>query len=96
MIDATSISEADLIPQKLVFPDRIDEGLNVRFNPSHQWFYLREHTPAEVMLFKIFESKTDGRARGVPHSAFANPEFEAEAPRESIEVRALVFYDHSE
>ena len=91
LMDATSVTEADKISLKVVFPDRVDEGVSVRYRPSHRWFYLHEQTPAEVMLFKIFD--TDGRARAVPHSAFVNPKFEAEAPRESIEIRALVFYD---
>lgn len=45
-----------------------------------------------MTLIKCFDSKTDGRARRVPHSAFVNPEFENEEPRQSIEVRALVFH----
>jgi hypothetical protein len=53
---------------------------------------LRKQTPGEVVLIKCFDSKTDGRARRVPHSAFVNEEFVDEAPRESIEVRALVFH----
>jgi hypothetical protein len=36
----------------------------------------------------------DGRARRIPHTAFVNPAHENERPRESIEVRALVFYDY--
>lgn len=44
------------------------------------------------MLIKCFDSKLDGRARGAPHSAFVDQGAEAESPRESIEVRALVFH----
>ena len=44
------------------------------------------------MLIKCFDSKVDGRARRVPHSAFVDPSTEHESPRESIEVRALVFH----
>ena len=93
LMDATSILETDKIPQQIIFPGWIEEGVRIRHNPSHRWHYLREQTPTEVMLFKIYESRTDVKARAVPHSAFVNPEFEAEAPRESIEVRALVFYE---
>ena len=45
------------------------------------------------MLIKCFDSKLDGRARRVPHTAFVNPETETERARESIEVRALVFHE---
>ena len=49
-----------------------------------------------MLLFKCFDSKVDGRARRVPHSAFVDERFEGAHPleeaRESIEVRALVFH----
>ena len=86
-----------MVPVKLIYPDRVGETFTVRPNKQHQWYYLREQNPAEVTLIKCFDSKTDGRARRTPHSAFVNKEFEDEAPRESIEVRALVFHpdDHA-
>ncbi len=46
----------------------------------------------EALLLKCFDSKTD-RARFAPHSAFTDPTAPADAPpRESIEVRTLVFH----
>jgi hypothetical protein len=53
---------------------------------------LDRQTPSEVLLIKCFDSKTDGRARRVPHSAFVDEERVDEASRQSIEVRALVFH----
>jgi hypothetical protein len=47
----------------------------------------------EVLLLKCFDSKTDGRARFAPHGAFVDPTTPRDAlPRESIELRALVFH----
>jgi hypothetical protein len=43
-------------------------------------------------VFKIYDSKTDV-ARRVVHSAFVDEEFKDGEPRESIELRALVFYE---
>ncbi len=45
-----------------------------------------------MLLIKCFDSKTDGRARRVPHSAFVDEGNEDKPMRESIEVRALVFH----
>ncbi|KAL2048025.1 hypothetical protein ABVK25_011121 [Lepraria finkii] len=90
--DATSVPEDDLLPVQLIYPDRVGETFTVRPNLRHRWFYLREQTPREVMLIKCFDSKLDGRARRAPHSAFVDQGAEAESPRESIEVRALVFH----
>ena len=47
----------------------------------------------EALLIKCYDSKTDGRARFAPHSAFTDPSTPmCAALRESIELRALVFH----
>jgi len=89
--DANSVSDSDLVPIGLIYPDREGETYAVRPAEGHKWHYLNQQTPEEVLLIKCFDSKTDGRARRVPHSAFVDEEREGFAPRESIEVRALVF-----
>ena len=54
-------------------------------------------TPEEVLLIKIFDSKRDGRARRVPHSAFVDPRtVHDNRPRKSIEVRCLVFWENED
>ena len=58
-----------------------------------RWFYKSLLSPEEVILIKCFDSKLDGRARRVPHTAFEVPGTEGEEARESIEVRALVFHE---
>ena len=78
----------------LIYPDRRGETLTVRPNKQHQWYYLYGQTPEEVTLIKCFDSKLDGRARRIPHTAFVNPATVDEDARESIEVRALVFHEH--
>jgi hypothetical protein len=90
--DANSVDDKDLVPIKLIYPNREGETLSVRAAPGHKWHYLFKQTPEEVLLIKCFDSKVDGRARRVPHTAFVDEEFEGESKRESIEVRALVFH----
>ena len=49
------------------------------------------------MLLKCYDSKEDGRARFPAHSAFDDPTAPGGVPpRESIEIRTLVFFppDH--
>jgi len=91
---ANSVSENDLVPAALIYPDRQGETFTVKPNPNHQWFFKYKQTPAEPLFIKCFDSLVDGRARRVPHTAFVNEEFLDEPPRESIEVRTLVFYDY--
>jgi hypothetical protein len=92
--DAQSVDGGDLVATDLVYPDRTGEIYYVKFNPSHRWFYAPAMRRDEVLLIKCFDSADDGRARFVPHAAFADPTTPSEAlPRESIELRTLVFYD---
>ncbi|RAK80176.1 putative methionine permease [Aspergillus fijiensis CBS 313.89] len=89
--EAHTVDDADLVPIKLIYPDREGETYAVRANPATKWYYRHAQTPEWVTLIKCYDSKTDGRARRVPHSAFVIPGTENEEARESIEVRVLVF-----
>jgi hypothetical protein len=64
------------------------------FNPAHRWFYFPRMLAGETLLIKGFDSMTDGRARFTAHAAFIDPTTPPDAPpRESIEARALLFFD---
>ena len=94
--DAASFTDADLIPTDLVYSDRVGETASVQFNPSHRWVYFSGMRPDEVLLIKCHDSANDGRARLSFHSAFADPTTPTDAPpRESIELRTLVFFPPS-
>jgi hypothetical protein len=92
--DARSVAPGDLVPSDLVYQNRVGETYAVTYNPEHRWFYVPEMQPDEALLLKCFDSKTDGRARFLPHTAFEDPTAPADAlPRESIELRTLVFHN---
>ncbi|CAI7638403.1 unnamed protein product [Penicillium glandicola] len=90
--DAHSVPEDALVPVGLIYPDRKGETYTVKPDPKIKWYYRYGQTPDLVTLIKCYDSKTDGRARRVPHTAFVNPETVDEEGRQSIEVRALVFH----
>lgn len=94
--DAYSVPDSDLVPVGLIYPDREGETYTVRPNEQHQWYFLYGQDTDEVTLIKCYDSKLDGRARRVPHTAFANPAHANDYSRESIEVRALVFDENQE
>ena len=84
-------TEHDLIPTQLIYPDRVGETFSVKFNPQLTWYFLSHQTPEEVTLIKCFDSEED-KARLTPHSAFVDTTDPKDAPpRQSIEVRTLVF-----
>jgi hypothetical protein len=91
--DARSVAAADLVATDLVYRDRTGEIYYLGFNPSHRWLYAPRMRAEEVFVFKVYDSAEDGRARFSPHSAFEDPTAPASPrPRESIELRTLVFY----
>ncbi len=91
--DARSVAPADLVPTDLVYPERVGETYSVAYNRAHRWFYLPRMQIDEVLLLKCFDSEEDGRARFTPHTAFIDPVKQENArPRESMELRALVFH----
>lgn len=70
------------------------ETFSVRHNPRHAWVYFPHQLPSEALLIKGYDSATDGRARLSFHGAFDDPSSPPDAPpRESIEVRTLVFWE---
>ena len=91
--DARTVEDADWIATDLKYPDRTGEVYRVAFNPEHRWFYVPNLQPDEILLLKTFDSAKDGRARYMPHTAFADP---ATRPgtekRQSIESRVLAFW----
>lgn len=93
LCDAQTVRFEELVPTDLVYQHRIGETYSVKYSPEHRWFYVPEMDVDEVLLLKCFDSKTDGRARFAPHSAFVDPTTPKDAlPRESIELRTLVFH----
>jgi hypothetical protein len=93
LCDARSVDPADLVPSELRYPDRAGETYAVAYSPRHRWFYFPAMRADEVVLIKCFDSARDGRARLSVHTAFDDPTTPADAPpRESIEIRAFLFF----
>jgi hypothetical protein len=96
LCDARSVAPQDWVATDLLYPDRVGEIYYVAHNPAQRWFYFPQMARDEAVLLKCYDSATDGRARFSPHSAFADPTSPADArPRESIEVRTLIFFDEA-
>jgi hypothetical protein len=91
--DARSIAPEDHVASDLVYQHRVGETYRFTFNPNHRWFYFPNMQRDEALLIKCYDSKQDGRARFTAHTAFDDPSSPPNAaPRESIEIRALVFW----
>ena len=92
--DARTIEAEDLITLERRSPGRTGETYELSFNPRHRWYYFPAMRPDEALVFKVFDSATDGRARYTAHTAFEDPSTPANAaPRESIEMRVFAFFE---
>lgn len=90
---AQTLAPTDLVTRQLIYRDRIGKTYAVTYNPAHQWFYFPQMERHEALAFKCFDSALDGVARFTAHTAFTDPTVSLTAPpRESLEVRTLVFY----
>jgi hypothetical protein len=91
--DARSAKAQDYVATDLIYRDRVGETYQIVFNPAHRWLYASQMSEHEVLLIKCYDSARDGRARFTPHASFEDPTAPADMlPRESIEIRTLVFY----
>lgn len=91
--DARSVAPDDMIVTERRYPNRVGQTYRLRHNPGHHWFYFPQMRRDEALVFKVYDSAKDGRARFTPHTSFNDPATPADAPpRQSIEVRTFAFF----
>ena len=94
--DARSISAHDEVVVTAVTEEQSGEirhdTTGYHFSENHQWWYYKDMTQEEVLIFKAHDSDPHTPSR-VPHSAFDDPSCPAGVPtRSSIETRAFAFF----
>jgi hypothetical protein len=91
--NAKSISGDDLVISERRYPDRVGQTYAITYNPAHEWYWFPRQRREEAIVFKVYDSLKDGRARWTAHTAFEDPTTPPNArPRESIEIRTLAFF----
>jgi len=91
--DSASVPLQDMMIAERRYPTRVGQTYRLRYGAGHQWFYFPHMHRNEALVFKVFDSATDGRARFTAHTSFEDPTTPPDAPpRQSIEARALVFF----
>jgi hypothetical protein len=92
--DARTLSPENFILVTRHYEHRTAYVYHISYDPRHTWYYFPEMTPDEALMFKVFDSDANASARYTAHSAFDDPNTAPDArPRESIEARALAFFD---
>jgi len=91
--DARSLSPANLVVSERRYPNRLGQTSAITFDPAHRWYWFPHMRRNEALVFKVYDSLKDGRARWTAHTAFDDPTAPPDAqPRESIEIRTLAFF----
>jgi hypothetical protein len=91
--DARSVAFEDFMLAERRYPNRVGQTYRLRYSPQHQWFYFPEMRRDEALVFKVYDSAKDGRARFTAHTSFDDPtSLPGAPPRQSIEARALAFF----
>ena len=87
------IEDKDFIAVERRSPERIGQTYSVMFNPNHRWFYVPKMQRDEALVFKVYDSRKDGRSRWSAHTSIQDPTSPPNAPpRESIEIRTIVSF----
>lgn len=91
--DGSSVRDEDMVAIERRYPDYTGETACVKYNREQRWYYWSGMVPEERLLLKCFDSDSElGSVGRAPHTAFADPRSPEDAPpRQSIEVRCLVF-----
>jgi hypothetical protein len=93
LADARSVAFEDWMVAERRYPHRVGQTYRLKYNPNHRWIYFPQMRPDEAIVFKVYDSEKDGRARFTAHTSFEDPASPADAPpRQSIEMRAFAFF----
>ena len=93
LADARSVEFDDWMVAERRYPHRVGQTYRLKYNPKHKWIYFPNMRPDEAIVFKVYDSETDGRARFTAHTSFHDPATKPGAlARQSIEMRAFAFF----
>jgi hypothetical protein len=93
LCDGKTIPEKGFIRYERRYRYRTGETYHISYDPAHRWYWFPRMTRNEALVFKVFDTDASAGVRFTAHTAFDDPTSPPNAAiRESIEMRALVFY----
>ncbi|KAK0628788.1 hypothetical protein B0T17DRAFT_505418 [Bombardia bombarda] len=90
--DGSLVDYDDMLASDHVTRDYVGETFNLMYRSKYDWYYISNQDVDEVLMFKTYDSSSQVAARHCPHASFHHAKVPAGTlPRESIEVRVLIF-----
>lgn len=97
LADATTVPASDYQLRARKFPSGVESGNYIMSHANneeqHQWYYMHEMSPNDLVVFKGYDTKQDLPGWRCPHTAVVLEGTESLPPRESIECRAVCFWE---
>ncbi|KAJ5081638.1 hypothetical protein NUU61_009902 [Penicillium alfredii] len=92
LCDARTITLDDMLETDHVRKHYLGATMYAMAREKYRWYYLHRQRKDEVTLLKMFDSDPEVEGKCCPHASFRHSNVpENVIPRESIEVRALIF-----
>ncbi|KAH8592065.1 hypothetical protein B0O99DRAFT_718249 [Bisporella sp. PMI_857] len=90
--DGSTVDDSILVAVDHVRRDYVGEYFRLIPSAKLKWYYLSKQTKDEVLLLKMYDSSPSVKAKCCPHASFQSKMVQpGTKPRESIEVRVLIF-----
>ncbi|SMY28942.1 unnamed protein product [Zymoseptoria tritici ST99CH_1A5] len=93
-MDGSTVPDDKLIEVDVVRRTFLGESYYPLEGGGYRWHFMDHQTSDELLFMKMSDSNQDVKAKCCPHASFRQTDDPNARPRESIEVRALVFTDH--
>jgi hypothetical protein len=91
--EARSLSTRDLVLSERSFAGGVGQCYSICYNPDHCWYWLPRMHCDEALVFNVYDSLDDGRARWIPYTAFEDLTSPVNAqPRQCIQIRTFAFF----
>ncbi len=93
LADGQTVPNSSFVELERRYRYRTAVTYHCAYDPGHRFYYLKEMTPEETYIFKVFDTDKSAGVQFTCHTAFDDPGSPPGArPRESVETRALVFF----
>ncbi|KAI0964965.1 hypothetical protein F4678DRAFT_468040 [Xylaria arbuscula] len=94
--DGTTVNSEDLVETDSVRQGSVSTNYYVKYAPEQAWYYLKHQSPEEALIFKHFDSEPGVPAPYALHASIRQDVPVSAIPRQSIEVRTLIFSEKFE